>query len=142
MRLSSVRVRSVWTELLDDFEAGKLKPLYDGREREFDLAQAPMPAFELLAPDRYNRLTVQTSRGCPHLCEFCASSVLLTKQYKQKPVARVIAEIDRIRAIWSHPFIEFADDNSLVNRTYWKELLTHLKGAPCQVVYGDGYFGW
>lgn len=119
---------SVWTDLLEDFEAGKLKPLYDGREREFDLAQAPMPAFELLAPDRYNRLTVQTSRGCPHLCEFCASSVLLTKQYKQKPVARVIAEIDRIRAIWSHPFIEFADDNSLVNRTYWKELLTHLKG--------------
>ena len=37
-----------------------------------------MPRFDLLDPDKYNRLTVQTSRGCPHRCEFCASSILLT----------------------------------------------------------------
>ncbi len=118
---------TAWTSLLSDFEAGKLHPFYDSRDEEFDLTRAPMPAFELLTPDHYNRLTVQTSRGCPHLCEFCASSILLTKQYKQKPVARVIAEIDRIREIWSHPFIEFADDNTLINRPYWKELLKQLR---------------
>ena len=94
---------------------------------EFDLQDAPMPAFELLDIGRYNRLTVQTSRGCPHRCAFCASSILLTKQYKQKPADRVLAEIDRIKTLWEHPFIEFADDNTFVNKAYWKELLPELK---------------
>ena len=49
--------------------------------------------------DQYNRLTVQASRGCPRHCEFCASSILLTARYKQKPAARVLAEIDRIREL-------------------------------------------
>ena len=87
-----------------------------------------MPAFELLDISKYNRLTVQTSRGCPHQCEFCASSVILARQYKQKPMNKVLEEIERIQSIWDHPFLEFADDNSFVNHTYWKELLEQLKG--------------
>jgi radical SAM superfamily enzyme YgiQ (UPF0313 family) len=71
---------------------------------------------------------VQTSRGCPHRCEFCAASVILTDQYKQKPIAKVLAEIERILTIWDRPFIEFADDNSFVNHAYWRELLPQLKG--------------
>ena len=115
----------VWPRLLADAERGALDRVYRG-EGEFDLDDAPMPAFHLLDPKRYNRLTVQTSRGCPLLCEFCASSVLLTRRYKQKPIPRVLAEVDRIRELWRHPFIELADDNSFVNRPYWKELLPHL----------------
>jgi len=92
----------------------------------FDLAQAPFPRVELLDPQRYNRLTVQTARGCPHRCEFCASTPLMTPGYRQKPAAKVLAEIDRITAIWPHPFIEFADDNTFINRDYWKALLPEL----------------
>jgi radical SAM superfamily enzyme YgiQ (UPF0313 family) len=119
---------SSWPDLLEDAEHGRLRPLYGVGAPPFDLARAPMPAFELLDITKYNRLTVQASRGCPHRCEFCASSVLLTEHYAQKPVARVLAEIDRILSIWRRPFLEFADDNALVNRVYWKELLTALKG--------------
>jgi radical SAM superfamily enzyme YgiQ (UPF0313 family) len=117
---------SVWDEVLRDAAAGRLQSVYqaDGR---FPLDESPMPAFEMLDIDRYNRLTVQASRGCPLHCEFCASSVLLTRQYKQKPVERVLAEIDRIREFWPRPFIEFADDNAVQNRRYWKELLPQLE---------------
>jgi radical SAM superfamily enzyme YgiQ (UPF0313 family) len=117
----------LWPELLADFERGELKPYYV-TYREFDLANAPMPRFDLLDPSKYNRLTVQTSRGCPHRCEFCASSILLTKRYKVKPVDKVIAEIREIKKIWPKPFIEFADDNSFVHREHYKALLRELAG--------------
>jgi radical SAM superfamily enzyme YgiQ (UPF0313 family) len=117
---------SVWPDLLDDLDRGALRPVYDARTRPFDLAEAPMPAFELLDMSRYNRITVQTSRGCPLKCSFCASSILLTPKYKQKPVERVLAEVDRIRELWRRPFLELADDNSFVNKRYWKVLLPEL----------------
>jgi len=116
-----------WNRILSDCEAHRLKAIYDARPFDYDLAEAPVPAFELLDIEQYNRLTVQASRGCPHRCEFCASSVLLTGRYKQKPVDNVVREIDRILEIWERPFIEFADDNALVNRSYWKELLTRVR---------------
>jgi hypothetical protein len=53
-------------------------PRYGSREAQFDLAEAPLPAYELLDPALYNRLTVQTSRGCPFRCDFCASSISAT----------------------------------------------------------------
>lgn len=115
----------LWPEVLADFERGALKPFYLPR-KEFDLADAPMPRFDLLAPQKYNRLTVQTSRGCPHRCEFCASSILLTPRYKVKPAEKVIAEIREIKKIWTRPFIEFADDNSFVQREHYKKLLRGL----------------
>ena len=116
-----------WPQVLANAEQGKLQSVYGSSDEQFDLADAPMPAFELLDIENYNRLTVQTSRGCPFRCEFCASSVVLTERYKQKPADKVLAEIDRICEIWNHPFIEFADDNSFVNKAYWKDLLPHLK---------------
>jgi radical SAM superfamily enzyme YgiQ (UPF0313 family) len=115
----------LWPELLADFERGELKPCY-ATQRQFNLAEAPMPRFDLLDPGKYNRLTVQTSRGCPHKCEFCASSILLTPHYKLKPVAKVMAEIREIKSLWPKPFIEFADDNSFVHRGHYKELLAGL----------------
>ena len=119
---------SSWLQVLEDAERGRLQQYYRPDANGYDLAAAPMPAFELLDISKYNRLTVQTSRGCPHHCEFCASSVVLTHKYKQKPAAKVLEEIERILTIWERPFIEFADDNSFVNHAYWKELLKPLKG--------------
>jgi radical SAM superfamily enzyme YgiQ (UPF0313 family) len=116
-----------WPEVLQDAACGSLKSRYGSRDSGFDLADAPMPAYELLDISKYNRLTVQTSRGCPHQCEFCAGSNLISSCYKQKPVDKVLAEVDRICELWEHPFIEFADDNSFVNRAYWRELLPQLR---------------
>ncbi len=117
----------LWPEVLDDFERGRLKPFYVQTPRGgYDLREGPMPRFDLLDPDKYNRITVQTSRGCPHRCDFCASSILLTPRYKLKPVEKVVAEIREIKKIWPRPFIEFADDNSFVHREHYKRLLREL----------------
>jgi radical SAM superfamily enzyme YgiQ (UPF0313 family) len=117
----------LWPQVLQDYSNGNLKPFYiQTPGGDFDLADAPMPRFDLLDPAKYNRITVQTSRGCPHRCEFCASSILLTPRYKVKPVEKVMAEIRAIKQIWPRPFIEFADDNSFVHREHYKQLLREL----------------
>src|SRR5581483_1666432 len=115
-----------WPQLLNDFERREMKRFYSGVGNEFDLAESPMPRFELLDIDKYNRITVQTERGCPWRCQFCASSILLTPKYKMKPVARAIDEIQHIKEIWPDPFIEFADDNTFVNKAHGKELMRAL----------------
>jgi len=115
-----------WNDILADSAAGKLKPTYGSLEDDYDLANAPLPAFKLLDIEKYNRLTIQTSRGCPHQCEFCAGSILFCHRYRQKPAGKVLAELDQILAVWKHPFIELADDNSFVDRAYWRELLPDM----------------
>jgi radical SAM superfamily enzyme YgiQ (UPF0313 family) len=115
-----------WPMLLADMEAGHLKKRYATDGRSFSLADGPMPRFDLLDMDRYNRITVQTQRGCPWRCEFCAASIRLTPLYKMKPVDRVIAEIREIKRLWPKPFIEFADDNSFVHRRHSKQLLREV----------------
>ena len=113
----------VWRQVMHDLKSETLKRVYDARATSFDLSDAPMPAFELLDIDRYNRLTVQTHRGCPLSCDFCASSIRISPKFKTKPVAKVIAEIRRIKALWKKPFIELADDNTFANKAHSKRLV-------------------
>ena len=117
----------VWDRLLADAERGALKPRYGNLEASFDLANAPMPAYQLLDLSRFNRLPVQSSRGCPHRCEFCASSVLLSGKYKLKPHEKVLAEMDTVCSLWKRPFIEFVNDNTFVHKKYWKALLPEIQ---------------
>ena len=116
-----------WPKLLEDFEAGRMQPRYQGlRARVFEDGNRVMPRFELLRGRPYNRMTVQTSRGCPLACEFCAASLRITSSFQQKPVPAVLAEIRAALAVSEQPFFEFADDNSFVNRKWAKELLREL----------------
>ena len=115
-----------WPALLEDAKHLRMRRLYEPNGRQFDLGDAPMPRFDLATPTKYNRFTVQTQRGCPRRCEFCASSALLSRRYKLKPVAKIVDEIRAIKQIWPNPFIEFADDNSFVNRSHARHLMDQL----------------
>jgi radical SAM superfamily enzyme YgiQ (UPF0313 family) len=142
---------ATWPDLVRDFlREGKegLKPVYrELKPGHYDLAHAPMPRFDLLThvpsntvetvPDplrsgeihrlgAYSRVTVQTTRGCPWDCDFCAASKLYGPRYRMKPVDLVLAEIDAVAALWRRPFIEFADDNTFVHKGWSKHLLREL----------------
>ncbi len=117
----------VWGNLLEDFKKGKLKRFYGiDANGHFDLSKTLVPAFDLLDMDNYNRITIQTSRGCPHDCFFCASSKVLGSNFRQKPADLVMRELDAVAERWPHPFIEFADDNTFVNRQWSREFLQGL----------------
>jgi radical SAM superfamily enzyme YgiQ (UPF0313 family) len=112
-----------WPRLVRDLEKGRLQDFYRADGQEFDLAHAPMPRFDLLGPRVRNRFTVQAQRGCPWRCDFCASSIQLTSRYKLKPPAMVAAEIESIVDLYADPFIEFADDNTFVDKRRSRELM-------------------
>ena len=71
---------TAWPLVMADLtgSGGELREMYDARGQSFDLSQSPMPRFDLLDPERYNRFTVQTQRGCPFRCEFCAASIRIS----------------------------------------------------------------
>lgn len=117
---------SLWPKMIADLQANRLQPRYDARLMNFDFAQSPMPRFELLDMSKYNRITVQTQRGCPFNCDFCGASIRLNPRFKVKPVDRVVAEIHRIKETWTHPFIEFADDNTFADKARGRELVRAL----------------
>lgn len=118
----------VWKELIHDVRLGRAKPRYDARGSTFNFAQSPMPRFDLLDISKYNRLTIQTQRGCPYSCEFCGASIRLNPKYRTKPIDRVLAELEAIKKIWPQPFIEFADDNTFADKRHGLALAEAMEG--------------
>ncbi len=123
---------TLWPEIVADFRAGAkaaLKPYYrETKPGTYDLADSPMPRLDLLLNRRYNRITVQTVRGCPLDCEFCGASKLYGPRYRRKPLEKIVGEIRRIKELWGdNAFLELADDNSFADRRWAHEFLNAIQ---------------
>lgn len=116
-----------WPRVLADAASNRLQSRYDGaREGMFTAPLYARPRFDLLRQRPYNRVTVQTSRGCPRHCEFCAASLLIAQGFNQKPIELVIEEIHAARHHFSESFFEFADDNTFLNHRWGRDFLRAL----------------
>ena len=103
--------QGIGTHLVQWAEAGGEARIF--RALEFppvDVDALPVPRYDLLEGLRHNRITVQTSRGCPWRCDFCASSVMLSQRYRVRAVENVVRDLDAVCRLWPRPFVEFADD--------------------------------
>ena len=119
----------LWPQLLKDYEVNQLQPLYSSfshKQLPYRFSQAQVPRYDLLDITNYNRLTLQTTRGCPLDCAFCGASRLISP-YKIKPLDQVRRELDAILELWPQPFIELADDNTFANKR-WARGLAELLG--------------
>ncbi len=113
-----------WPSLVQDFRRGEMQPRYEGlRSAVFKPPSYVHPRFDLLRGRPYNRVTVQTSRGCPLNCEFCAASLRITSAFQQKPIEFVIEEIKAAVSVTDQPFLELADDNTFINKKWGREFL-------------------
>jgi len=109
----------VWPQVIEDARAGTLKPIYQGGCLT-DLAGLPYPRRDLIGRSAYLIPDIiQTSRGCPHKCEFCYLSTPDKVPYRTRPVGEVIGEI---KAMPPGRFLMFADDNLTADLVYAKEL--------------------
>jgi radical SAM superfamily enzyme YgiQ (UPF0313 family) len=118
---------NVWPTVVRAAEQNARPRVFDSIDFEpVDVAKLPVPRYHLLGDRPYNRFTVQTSRGCPWRCDFCASNVMLGRKYRKRLVADVVRDIQAIQRFRPHPFIELADDNTFVDKEWGKELCREL----------------
>jgi radical SAM superfamily enzyme YgiQ (UPF0313 family) len=114
---------NVWEGLIEDYKKGCLKPFYKW-DTFCSMERLPFPRLDLLRKDAYMTVNcVQTTRGCPHQCDFCHVTHFFGKTYRCRPVEEVIEEVKRLDG----EFVVFIDDNIAGNRHYARELFTQLK---------------
>ncbi len=116
----------IWETILEDFENNTIKSFYSSLSNPkytFRFNACKIPKYELLDISKYNRLTIQTTRGCPLNCSFCAASRTISS-YKKKSISQIEKELNKILEVWERPFIELADDNTFIDKKWSKELLT------------------
>lgn len=95
---------SVWNTVLNDFLRGNLKPRYYGHQLPMD--KIPAPRRDLFHKS-YSYSSIQTTRGCPMMCDFCSTHTFNGRNYRQKPIDMVLDELETIE----HDQLYIIDDN-------------------------------
>ncbi|MEE9280542.1 MAG: DUF4070 domain-containing protein [Myxococcota bacterium] len=92
-----------------------------------DVTITPIPRFELLDLSAYSEMSVQFSRGCPFLCEFCDIIILYGRRPRTKTPAQLLAELDRLYELGWRRSVFIVDDNFIGNKKSAKGLLRELE---------------
>ncbi len=112
-------------KIIRELEGGGLgQKIYKAPEPHH-LKGLPFPRYDLLSPKifpRFPTYSVQTTRGCPYRCEFCAERYHLGEKYRMRPVDEVIEEIKHTGS----KQIFFADSTFAGNRSRTMELMERL----------------
>lgn len=121
----------LWPVLLQDFQQNTLKPVYRHGDQLPSISHLPAPDWELYRPKNYLPVHfVETTRGCPLDCEFCAVTSAFGGRYRNRSPDEVLAELRGLR-----PFeglltlkncVLFVDDNIISNRAYAREFLARI----------------
>lgn len=92
-----------------------------------DLAQTPLPRFDLLEMSSYGSMSVQSSRGCPVACEFCDIWRRFGRKPRYKPAERILEELNELYRLGWRGKVFIVDDNFIGNKRRVKSLLLEMK---------------
>jgi radical SAM superfamily enzyme YgiQ (UPF0313 family) len=109
----------VWAQVIEDLKRGALQKSYRG-----DTAfSGVLPDRSIYSDKKYSPLSlIETGRGCPYKCEFCAISSYYKSSYCPRPIKSVVKDIEKAK----HRHIFFIDDNVVADRDYCAKLLTEI----------------
>jgi radical SAM superfamily enzyme YgiQ (UPF0313 family) len=116
----------IWGTLVADCERGSLRPLYVA-PGVADLSRSPCPRFDLLPRNTYSLVNMQTSRGCPHDCDYCSGTRIYGPRVRTKSAAQLDTEIARITDLFPGLPVVFSDDNLLSHSQHADTLLSVLR---------------
>ena len=120
---------NIWPALLEDFEAGALKPKYEAKDFP-PVTELVSPRVDILKHDNYSMFPIMTTKGCPYDCDFCSIKFSSGHKIRMKPIEQVMNEIREFEKFNKGPFrksYQFVDDNLYINRDFTIKLFTALK---------------
>jgi radical SAM superfamily enzyme YgiQ (UPF0313 family) len=83
----------VWPDLIEDLRRGQMRRIYVGSEF-VNPSDLPLPRRELLNEKFYFPLKLlETTRGCPHHCDFCGVSKFFGFRYRNRPISEIEREL-------------------------------------------------
>jgi radical SAM superfamily enzyme YgiQ (UPF0313 family) len=113
---------SVWPRVIDDLRHGTLERRYHGGQQP--LAEIRVDR-RLFAGKRYLPIgLIETGRGCPFPCEFCAIQTFFARTYRARPPGEVVTELAALKSTKKVFF--FVDDNFAGDLKGGKPLLGEL----------------
>lgn len=110
---------------LEDLAAGTPRPIYQS-DGFADLAQTPVPRWDLIRVENYATLMIQASRGCPFDCEFCDITQLYGRIPRVKSADRLLAELEAIHGLGWRGNLFIVDDNFIGNKPKIKQVLVRV----------------
>ena len=111
--------------VVEDLRHNRLQHIYKA-PRWPDLAQTPVPRWDLIDLRHYVTMPVQFSRGCPFNCEFCDIIVMNGRVPRTKPPAQLIAELEALRVRGWKEMVFIVDDNFIGDKQRTRELLGEM----------------
>src|SRR5712692_411288 len=110
-----------WPAFLNDWQVGRWERRYEQNTKS-DMTRVPTPRFDLLKMHDYLYASIQISRGCPFLCEFCDIIVTFGRRPRMKTSTQVLAELDSLR-VQNVTQVFIVDANLIGNKTAIKVVL-------------------
>ena len=121
---------TVWNDVLNDFQSGNLKKIYQGGVGEYVV----QPDKSIFNGKKYLPVSlVETGRGCCHSCEFCSISKFYCSKYYCRDHSLIVEDIKNSK----HRYTFLVDDNLVADRRNAMSLFEDI--APLKIKWaGQG----
>lgn len=122
---------ALWPSVLSDFDRGEMKSIYRDQAGAFEVGGLPRIDWSLCRSKGYLPVHfIETTRGCPLDCEFCAVTNAFGGRFRNRPLEDVLTELRGLEpfqgAFTLKNCIFFVDDNIISNRAYAREFLSRI----------------
>ncbi|MBU1290167.1 B12-binding domain-containing radical SAM protein [Patescibacteria group bacterium] len=112
-----------------------------------NLDSIPFPAWHLMDPREYPPMPhqfffkkypvapIMTTRGCPHLCSFCAAESIWGRKYRTRSVKNIVDEIELLVTKYGVKEIHIEDDNFTLIKKHALDVCNEIIRRKLNIVW-------